>query len=129
VAGQIGDDFGGLAAVSQAVVCEACYPVGRVAQRTVVVAEAVDPIVAVDAEEAGPIAGPEEAAGTGSAAGTAAGTGCQSTDQGSVARSPEAAVGSPGEVVGSLEGIVDILAGVAGPGSLAADADHQRVGL
>jgi len=132
VVGQIEDDSGELEAVSQAVVSEACYLVERAARMTVVVAEAVDPIVAVAAEEAGPIAG-SEAAGIGSAvdtaADTAADTGCQSTDQGSVARSPEAAVGSPGEVVGSLEGIVDILVGAVGPGSLAAGADHQRVGL
>jgi len=114
----------------QVVVSEACYPVGSVAQRTVV-AEAAGPIAAAAAAagEAGPIAGSQEAAGTGSVADTAEDTGCQNTGQGLVARSLVAAVGSPGEVVGSLEGIVDILAGAAGPGSLAAAGDYQTAGL
>lgn len=118
--------------VSRVVVSEVCYPAGWVAQRTVVV-EAEGPIAAAAvAGEARPIAGSEEAAGTGSVADTATDTaedtGCRSTAQGLVARSPVAAVGSPGEVVGSLEGIEDILAGAAGPGSLAG-VDYQPAGL
>lgn len=93
------------AAVRQAEGCVACYPGGRVVQKTAAVAEAAGPIVA----EGDPIVGSE--------ADTAGDIGSPCTALGLAEDSPAVAADSPEVVVDSLGEAVDNLGEAAGPDS------------